>query len=148
MSSAASDGSTLVLQSHSWDGDLSNEVRGRFWMGGRAQIAPACGLRDLRGSHPSSQIRSERDVVVRNRRRTTGIVTAGRSGSRRRHPPRLALSTASRLALRASKQNHVAGADFGGLALVALLIVPFTSLERAFDVDQAPFAQVLVTDLG
>src|SRR5437867_12662251 len=39
----------------------------------------------------------------------------------------------------AAEQDHIACADFGGFALVSVLIVPLASLETAFDVDEAAF---------
>src|SRR5262249_45817998 len=41
----------------------------------------------------------------------------------------------------------IAGANLGGFSLVTFLIVPFACLQAAFDIHQAAFCEVLITNL-
>src|SRR5262249_31568395 len=56
-------------------------------------------------------------------------------------------STAA-FALRAAQQHHVTGANFGGFAFVAILVVPFARLQRTLDINKTAFAEIFVADLG
>src|SRR5262249_45130445 len=105
-------------------------------------------------SEPEAQRRAsfdsllERDIVVGD----SPCLGARHSAAGRRSGAALAdtraASGAGTFTLRTSEQNHVARADFGGLPFVAVLIVPFTGLESAFDVDEASLAQILIADFS
>src|SRR2546425_1190353 len=127
--------------------------------GGTAQIAPAYSLRDSRGPtigitsegswrsrrylDTSQNHTSERNIVVRDRTCRGAGRGAGRSSSLRGGGTTRATAFAC-----AAQHDHVSRANLRGLAFVAFLVVPFTRLKAAFDVDQAAFCQVLVADLG
>ena len=48
----------------------------------------------------------------------------------------------------AIEHDHVLGNDFGGVALEAILALPISSLESAFDVDFRAFLEVASADVG
>src|SRR5438034_11773706 len=81
--------------------------------------------------------RLEGDIVVGNGARGCRRWGTGASGACGVGYSGTAL-TASRV-FPASEKNHIACADFGGFSLIAVLVVPFASLQAAFDVNQAAF---------
>src|SRR5207247_7177621 len=48
---------------------------------------------------------------------------------------------------RTAEENHIARANLGGFPLVTFLIVPFACLQAAFDIHEAAFCEVLITNL-
>src|SRR5437016_1089008 len=85
----------------------------------------------------------ERNIVVRDRTCRGAGRGAGRSSSLRGSGTTRAAAFAC-----AAQHDHVSRTNLRGLAFVAFLVVPFTRLKAAFDVDQTAFCQVLVADLG
>src|SRR5690606_38571320 len=47
-----------------------------------------------------------------------------------------------------AKHLHLVRADFGGVAVLTGLVLPFARLDAAFDVDRTALAQVLRGDFG
>src|SRR5437867_489607 len=104
---------------------------------------PESPVRRAVGAGFSRRLHSERNIVVRDRTSRGAGRGAGRSRSLRGGGTTLAAAFAC-----AAQHDHVSRANLRGFAFVAFLVVPFTRLKAAFDVDQAAFCQVLVADLG
>src|SRR5215831_13983287 len=83
----------------------------------------------------------ERDIVVGDNTAAAAVLAGRGRGA-------LHGAGAFAAALTAAEQHHVAGADFGSLSFVAILVVPFPGLETPFDVDETALGEVLIADFG
>ena len=85
----------------------------------------------------------ERNIVIRNRAGAAGHGSAtadvGCSSS---------AALASGAVSGTTEHDQIPGSYFGGLTLVAFLIVPLAGLQASFDVDELALGQILVADFG
>jgi hypothetical protein len=86
---------------------------------------------------------SEGDVLTHvrlPRRRFGGTLILGPAAARIFIPPAPTLASI--------KHFHLTGDDFGGITIVAALILPFSGLDSAFYIDPGAFVQVFTTNLS
>ena len=58
------------------------------------------------------------------------------------------MSAATATAVTATEELHVVSDHFGGIDVLAFLVLPLAGLQAALDIDWAAFFQVLAGDLG
>src|SRR5204863_7525814 len=97
---------------------------------------PRGGARGGRGTCPATAVRST------GRRGVSGGAAAGRWGADLLLGRRVVIG--GRPILLAREDDHIIGDYFAGIAILAFLVLPLTSLQAALDIDAGAFGEVLV----